>query len=121
MEELKTKFVGNAKMKAQYELYQKKRLALIQTIKNSLQENDLMLEIITGAQQNFEFSANKRKSLILQQNAGYRSHFSPNQDLEGGPFDMDYNDGQIFLTSPHSRYESYSTRNTTTPKLFSRV
>lgn len=47
MEELKAKFSNNIKMKAKYELYQKKRLAIIQTIKNSLNENDLMLEIVT--------------------------------------------------------------------------
>ena len=45
MEELKEKFETSAKMKAKYEIYQRKRLAIIQTIKNSLQENDLMLEI----------------------------------------------------------------------------
>ena len=49
MEELKEKFSNNPKMKAKYEIYQKKRLAIIQTIKNSLQENDLMLEIMTAA------------------------------------------------------------------------
>ena len=48
MEELKEKFETSAKMKAKYEIYQRKRLAIIQTIKNSLQENDLMLEIVTS-------------------------------------------------------------------------
>jgi len=37
--------------------------------------------------QPYEFSASKRKSLILQQNAGYRSHVSPNRDLDGGNFE----------------------------------
>lgn len=87
MEELKEKFSNNAKMKAKYELYQRKRLAIIQTIKNSLQENDLMLEIVTQMQQPYDFSATKRKSLILQQNAGYRSHISPNRDLDGASLD----------------------------------
>ena len=50
MEELKEKFETSAKMKAKYEIYQRKRLAIIQTIKNSLQENDLMLEIVTSHQ-----------------------------------------------------------------------
>jgi len=49
MEEMKVKFGDSAKMKAKYEIYIKKRLAIIQTIKNSLQENDLMLELMTSA------------------------------------------------------------------------
>lgn len=78
-----------------------------------------MLEIMT-ATQNFEFSANKRKSLILQQNAGYRSHISPtagNRDLDGDNCN-DYSDGQIFMNSPSSQYESFSTMNFKTPKSF---
>ena len=79
-----------------------------------------MLEIMTRAAQPFEFSASKRKSLILQQNAGYRSHVSPIRDMDVGS-DADYA-GQIFLTSPNSRYEPPNrTTNFTTPKSFSRV
>ena len=79
-----------------------------------------MLEIMTRAAQPFEFSANKRKSLILQQNAGFRSHVSPIRDWDVGS-DADYS-GQIFLTSPNVRYEpQHSKTNFTTPKSFSRV
>jgi len=46
MEELRVKFPTSAKMKAKYEVYLKKRSLLIQTIKNSLAENDLMLELM---------------------------------------------------------------------------
>lgn len=58
MEELKTKFPNSAKMRAQYEVYLKKRHAVIQTISNSLQENDLMVELMTNnGQQMYEFSS----------------------------------------------------------------
>ena len=76
MEELKAKFPNNAQMKAKYELYGRKCLAMVNMIKNSLQEEDLMVELVSSAQP-FEFTQNKRKSLILQQNAGYRSYLSP--------------------------------------------
>jgi len=77
MEELKSKFVGSAKMRAQYEIYRKKRASLLQTIKNSLQENDLILELLSSSNgQQFEFVSDKRKSLMVQQNAGYRNVFS---------------------------------------------
>ena len=122
MEELNDKFANNSKMKAKYEIYQKKRLAIIQTIKNSLQEKDLMLEIMTRAVQPYEFSASKRNSLILQQNAGYRSHVSPLRDLDGASEGGDYA-GQIFLAaSPNARFEPQNKTTTfTTPKSLSRL
>ena len=46
MEELRAKFATNMQMKAKYEIFCKKRLALVTTIRNSLQENELMLEIV---------------------------------------------------------------------------
>ena len=71
-----SKFPNSAKMKAKYDVYLKKSHLIIQTIKNSLQDNELMLELMTGQAQNYEFVANKRKSLVIQQNAGYRNYFT---------------------------------------------
>ena len=47
----------------------------MQTIKNSLNDNELMLELMS-ANQAYIFSGSKRKSLMLQQNAGLRGVFS---------------------------------------------
>ena len=68
---MRDKFPTQPKMKAQYELYKKRKLTILQTIKNALQENDLMLEIMSG-HQNYEFSIEKRKSLVLKQNIGFQ-------------------------------------------------
>ena len=87
MEELRQKFPNSAQMKAKYEIYGRKCLALVQLIKNSLQEEDLMVELVQTTQP-FEFSHNKRKSLVLQQTAGYRRYISPNNRDE--PSDCDY-------------------------------
>ena len=67
VEELRAKFPESAKMRAEYEVYCKKRLALVQTIRNALQETDLMLEIVsTNPNQPYIFSNSKRRSLMLQ-------------------------------------------------------
>lgn len=58
MEELKQKFPNSTQMKAKYELYGRKCMALIQVIKNSLQEDDLMVELVQSTTQPFEFSSN---------------------------------------------------------------
>lgn len=50
MEELRDKFTTSAKMRAQYEIYCRKRLAVVTTIRNALQEDELMLEIVQNQQ-----------------------------------------------------------------------
>ena len=66
MEKMKEKFPDTAEVKAKYEVYLKRRTLIVQTIKNSLTENDLMLELMAVNQNHIQFSAMKRPSLVLQ-------------------------------------------------------
>ena len=36
-----------------------------------------MIELMAGSAQNYEFMSDKRKSLVIQQNAGYRNYMTP--------------------------------------------
>lgn len=113
MEELRSKFPDSAKMKAKYQIYLKKRLLLIQTIKNSFNENELMLELVAMNNNSFEFSQRKRPSLILQQNAGFKSHLSPKNAVNDDESDFGDNSGSIFMTSTAAGHSTFSqtTRN----------
>ena len=91
---------------------------MIQTIKNSFNENELMLELVALNNNSFEFSHRKRSSLILQQNAGFRSYLSPkNNAINDDESDLGGDiGGSIFLTSTAAGHSTFSqtTRNQTT-------
>ena len=110
IEELRAKFHNSARMRAEYDLYCKKKVALVQTIRNALFENELMLEIFASSpNQNFIFSGQKRKSLILQQNVGLRNTIKT--DCQS---DLDLNDIPSFRHSmglQSMQFDSGSTRS----------
>ena len=50
MEDLRSRFHKMPLLRAEYDFYQRKRTEIIQFIKNSLGENDLMLELLQSNQ-----------------------------------------------------------------------